>query len=154
MQDDRKPQRMGLTRKLAVLESPALQEKALMADECIVVFSFSEIDQVQHGFISGDILVALDAAVFKGVDTVAKHVVLDAGPKVKKRPGPKPRLKDASPDQWSAMRYFFTHPQVKQQTVVDYAHWLGFDKVDRHAISNRIKAEMLDAAIGNEGEEV
>lgn len=148
MDDPRHPQRMGLTRKLAGLPSLAEQGQLLDDNNCVVIWTYTEIDQARHSFMDDDVLVAVDEKAFGKFRDLFKcgTEVISAGPRVKKKTGRKTLLPEPATPEWHAIRHMYLHPDVKQQIAVDYAHELGFTKANRHAIGNRIKYEMQQAA--------
>ena len=159
--DPRKPQRMGITRKLTGLPPEKVQHDALMDAGCFPVHPYAHLAPLSVYPVDGDVFVAIDARVFKGASDNIVTEILSDGPTVKKKaPGPKPKLAKATATEWFCINWVYLNTKPKEGNAVALAAALGFD-VDRFAIRNRSNKEaaeaelerVKDAAIGNEGKD-
>ena len=155
MNDPRKPQRAGLTRKLTGLPPVKEQHDALLDAGCFPIWEWSELIHAVNSSVTGDVIVAVDERVFKGakMGEIIAEAMTD-GPKVKaKKPGPKPKLAAANDDQWFAINWVYLNTKPKEGNAVALAQAWGID-ADRFAIRNRSNREAKEAqAAIDEGKE-
>lgn len=155
MNDPRKPQRMGVTRKLTGLPPVTEQEKALEADGCVTIWTYTEYPQAIPSFMTDDVVVAVDKRAFgKHTGDFKTHVLNVVADK--KKPGPKVKLPPIGSPEWAAIRYNWEKTQPKERHATGVARVMGYQVNDdqiRYQVNKENKLRILDPAAIDEGKE-